>query len=407
MDISTFLLVLAAVITWINARFLHWPPILAIVLGSLGISYLLILGDAYPIDLPIVEKIIEEIGSLRWDRAYLNELIAYFLFAGALRIDISELRQERVAISILATVSVFLFSIIFAVAFYYLAPFAGFPITWSLALLFGICLSPTDPVVVMDLFKRASLPRKIQTRILGESLFNDGASLILYASFLNFFEDPNADLSVFLVSFIKNILISFPFGYFFSWLIRRALYQITRFEGQVIITLGLVSLCFDITSRLGGSGAVSTVLAGLLFHKWARKGDLPDFAYKELYDFWALFDELLNVFFFLIVGMQFVNVHLYSTYGLVAILAVILNLVVRYISVFFPIKAFQLFSGERERAYAGFMSLAGLKGGISLALVLGLHLFPGSEAVTFSTFIVVIVSILVQPLLLKLLLRKP
>ena len=174
----SILIIIATVFSFINARFVKLPSTIGIMVMAIVCSvFLVIIGRFEPMPL---RDMYELIGRIDFTNLLMSGMLYFLLFAGAVQINLDDLKEEKIPIIIFASVSVIIST--FAVGFllYYvlifLLPLVGidFPISLTYCLLFGAIISPTDPIAVLVILKKTKISKSLETKITGEALFNDG-----------------------------------------------------------------------------------------------------------------------------------------------------------------------------------------------------------------------------------------
>jgi CPA1 family monovalent cation:H+ antiporter len=332
----------------------------------------------------------------------LNVFLAFLLFASAVDADVQQLRQRKWTILALATVGVLLSTLGMAAGMYVIFRFAGIDMPVSYCLVFGALISPTDPVTVADVLRRLGVPPGLQAIISGESLFNDGVGIALFTVFLAMATGSDAHLDAVdaLTTFVREAGGGALLGAFAGGLAFAAMRGIDEYNIELMISLTLVTLTYGVAQRLGVSGPVAVVVAGLIMGSIGVRYAVSERTRDYLHKFWSLTDELLNALLFLLIGLQLAVIELRWSFLVAAALAIPLSLLVRAVSIISPSLPLNLYAPAKSRAVA-LLTWSGLRGGISVALALSLPVSPYRGALVTACYGVVIFTMVVQGLSLE------
>ena len=400
-DIGSLLLVFAALISVTNDRTLRLPRPVALLLGSLLVASLIIGGDAIFGDGVLRERLRERILQAHLPQILLDGFLALLLFAGSLHVDLRALRKRAGTVFVLATAGVVLAAILFAVGIWAVLRLIGEPIPLGWCLVLGAILAPTDAVAVEGLLARLQLPPGLRAIISGESLFNDGAAVVLFGAALAL-AGGRTDV-VGHARLAEAILIEGAGGGVIGAAAGYLTYRVIRFSQDsslaLTISLALALSTYRIAVAFGVSGPIAVVTAGLTLG-WALAGNKEGDQWRaSLFSFWSMVDDLLNTFLYMLIGLVMLAIDL-SWPGLLAIvLAAPLALLARLASVGGPMLLLDLRRPGTARAI-GVLTWAGLRGGVSIALALVLPETPYRGLMLAICFGVVIFTVIVQGLLL-------
>jgi len=388
----------AAAASYLNHRYMHFPPTIALMAVSLTLSLIVVaLGTANVIDQELIREFVE---SLHFDEVLLHGFLAYLLFAGALTIDISALRGVMVQTATLATFSVVASGAIAGTLFWGIATLFGFEISLVHGLLFGALIAPTDPVAVLGILKRAGAPKTLETTMAGESLFNDGVGIVIFLTLASVAfagkEAVLSDVGGFLLLEAGGGAI---LGLALGWITYRLMRPIDDYSVEVLLSLAMVSGGYALANALHMSGPIVVVVAGIIIGNQARSMAMSDITRRYLDNFWELLDDILNAVLFALVGLEVVAVHLDWHYAMAGLLAIPVVLVARLISVAVPGATFHVIGlVPFKRNVLAALTWGGLRGGISIALALSLPTSPERDLLVTTAYIVVTFSVLVQGL---------
>lgn len=397
---------LAALLSFINAKFLKLPEtigvmILAIVISfSIGSSIYLIDRDYFFSLYPIVKDI--DFKTILFDF-----LLGILLFAGAIHVNISGLLKQKGSVLIYATFGVILSTFLIGTAFYYIASVMGFNLSYLYSLVFGALISPTDPVAVLSLLKKAKAPKHIETRIVGESLFNDGVGIVVFLSLLSLatmmqeFQIINI-AEAFGVEAGGGILMGLILGYIGKVFIR----SVTKEPVIAVhISLAIVLGGYSLSSIFHVSGAIAMVVAGLLIGDSLHHEKISEELKNHMNIFWKVLDEILNAVLFVLIGIIIITLDFNVYYLILGIIAILIVLFSRYITI--SLSNVLLKKSNRANVKERtILTWAGLRGGISIALALSLPESEVRDLILYATYVVVVFSIIFQGLTVGTLVKK-
>ncbi|MCH8031924.1 MAG: sodium:proton antiporter [Bacteroidetes bacterium] len=405
-SILAALLTLAALFSYLNYRYIHLPTTIGVMLIALvGSLAIVALHEVGIVDLE--EPVRALLSSIDFDQAVLEGMLSALLFAGALHINLNDLAEEKLTIGVLATVGVALSTVIVGTATFFVAGWLGFELPFVYALLFGALISPTDPIAVIALLKTAGVPKSLETKIAGESLFNDGIGVVIFLIILELAtgHEP-VTVAHAAALFLREAGGGALFGLAAGYLAYRMLKQVDNYQVEVLITLALVTGGYALAMKWHLSAPIAVVVAGLLIGNQGRAFAMSDTTREHLDTFWELIDEILNAVLFLLIGLEVLVITLDASIFTMALLAIPIALLARAAAVIIPLFLIRPFRGKNEKGAVPVLVWAGLRGGISVALVLSLP--PGEirELLLGATYAVVIWTIAVQGLTVPWLVRK-
>ncbi|PHN04973.1 cation:proton antiporter [Flavilitoribacter nigricans] len=396
--ILTILIVLSAIFGYINVRFLKLPVTIGLMIISIVFSFLVLLAGQISPGLLEWERML--VSSIDFPSVLLEGMLSFLLFAGSLHVDFAELRAQRWPIILFATLGVITSTFLIAGATYFMLIIVGMPIEFIYCLLFGALISPTDPIAVLGILKKAGVPKKLETKIVGESLFNDGIGVVV---FLTIFQLAQAGLGtiefsevglLFLEEVGGGILLGLGLGYGAYQLMKR----IDDYEVEVMITLAAVMGGTVAASYLHVSAPLAMVVAGLLVgNERFRTSTMSDITETYVDKFWELMDLLFNAVLFVLIGLEIVVMNFEGNYVLAGILAIPIVLLSRYVALAPPVALFSKRLGFVPKTNL-IMTWGGLRGGISIALALSLTSDMPRDLILTITYIIVVFSIIVQGL---------
>lgn len=409
-DILALLLVLAALFGFINQKLLKLPRAIGLVVIALVASGAVIGLDAFRPQLGIGDAARSFLQDIDFPQFLLEGILSALLFAGAVHIDLSKMRGSRAAVFLMATFGVVITTVFVGGAMWLTARALGLDLPMAWALVFGALIAPTDPVAVLGMLKTVRVPASLESKIAGESLFNDGVAVVVFTILLAVATGTgpaagNASLldaaRLFGIEAIGGAGLGLVCGIVAYLLIS----WIDEHNVEVMITLALVTGTFAAAQHLGMSGPIAVVIAGLLIGNRGRKLAMSETTREHVFQFWDLTDEILNAILFLLIGLEVLVIGFNQTHVLLVALAIPIVLVARWTSVSLSLgllRARQKFT----RGAVRILTWGGLRGGISVALALSLPATVFKEPILSATYAVVIFSIIVQGLTMRPLVRR-
>ncbi len=396
LNVLAICLVITALLAYLNHRFLKLPATIGVMVSALALSLTLVALDELGLasSLRRYEEVL--LRSINFSEVLMQGMLSFLLFAAALHVDLSELKAYRWPVAVLALLGTLLSTIVVGVGMWLALPLVGLPLPLMYCLLFGALISPTDPIAVMGILKSAGAPKELELVIAGESLFNDGVGVVIFALLLGVLASghtPSAGhaLELLLHEAGGGIAFGLALGYLTFILLR----SIDNYQVEVLLTLAAVTGGYALAIALHVSGPLAMVMVGLIVGNHGRALAMSDITRRYLDMFWELIDEILNAVLFVLIGMEVLSI-VYSLHNLLAALvAIVVTLFARWLTVGAPVRllqgAFRLPAGSWK-----VLTWGGLRGGISVALALSLP--EGNERNTLLalTYGVVLFSILVQ-----------
>lgn len=410
LDLISLLIFMAAAFTLVNITFLKLPHTIGLMAIALIMSILvMVVGIFYP---PIGETAIRIMEEFDFKDVLLNVMLSFLLFAGALTTNLRLLLEEKWPILILATVGVVVSTLVVGTLMFYAFTFVGFDITYIHCLLFGALISPTDPIAVLALVKKANLSKNLETKIAGESLFNDGIGVVVFLTIIAIDVKGVENVTAWDITeiFVQEVLGGLAIGALFGFMGLKLLNYIENehVELEVLVTLSMVLVCARLSEVLGLSGPLAMVVMGLFVGNQGRDEEVSSATGEYVYKFWHLLDEALNAILFILIGFEMIVISQsfvldYFALGLISITIV---LAARYVGVAVPIgimKRFRTF----EPGTVAILTWGGLRGGLSVAMALSLpDTIVEKDLILSCTYAVVVFSILVQGLTIGKLLKS-
>jgi CPA1 family monovalent cation:H+ antiporter len=399
----TILICLAALFSYVNHRLFKLP--ITIGLMAVALLFSLVLLALGKLGFGIHAGAQRFIGAIDFNEALMHGMLGFLLFAGALHVKLNELLDLKWVIGTLAVVGTILSSLITGALGYWLFALVGLPLPFLYCLLFGALISPTDPIAVMSVLRQAHLPKALEMKIVGESLFNDGVGVVIFLVVLNLLPKASVSLIDVLALFAKEALGGAALGLALGYVAYRLLRSVDNYQVEILITLALVMGSFGLADLLHTSGPIAVVVAGLGIGNQGRQWAMSDTTIEHLDNFWELLDELLNAVLFVLIGLEVLVLSFQRPYLMAGLVAIPIVLAARWLSVVLQVQLFSLARKFSPRTIS-ILTWGGLRGGISVALALSLPGGPTRDAVVTITYSVVVFSILVQGLTINRLLGK-
>ena len=394
--ILAILISLSAAFSFLNHRYLRLPTAIGLMLIALLASLGLVLLGPHAHG---VEEYIEHmLQAVDFDETLLHGMLSFLLFAGALHVNLADLARQRWVIAILATASVLGATFIIGYLAYWSFALLGLEIPLIYCLLFGSLISPTDPIAVLGILKSAGAAKTLETKITGESLFNDGVAVVVFLVLLGIatggHEVSAGSIAwLFLQEAVGGAAYGLAIGALTYWMLRR----VDNYSVEVLITLALTTGGYALAEALHLSAPIAIVVAGLLIGNHGRSLAMSERTREHLDTFWELVDEILNAVLFVLIGMEVLLLAYREAYLYAGMLAIPIALFARALSVGIPIGIMRRYRSFSPGVVT-ILTWGGLRGGISVALALSLPAGEVRDAIVTITYVVVIFSIVVQGL---------
>jgi CPA1 family monovalent cation:H+ antiporter len=393
-EVAAILITLTAGLAYLNARVLRLPSAIGLMATALLGSVIVLILDALQIT-EVAPRVTALLDQVNLSYALLHGMLGILLFAGALHVDLSDLRELRLPITVLAIGGTALSTAVVGIASYFVLRMLGLDVALVHCLLFGALISPTDPIAVLGILKAANTPRSLEITITGESLFNDGVGVVFFLAILGIAAGGDVTAGSIARLFIQEAIGGAVFGIAVGYIGFRLLRSIDQYSVEILLTLAMVLGGYVAAEALHVSAPIAAVAAGLLIGNPGRALAMSDTTRDHLDTFWELIDEILNAVLFLLIGLEVV--HLKFSYELLVASAIMIPVVLaaRFVSVAAPLSALPRFSRHTPGAIP-LLTWGGLRGGISVALALSLPNGPERNVILVITYCVVVFSILVQ-----------
>ena len=398
-------LALSAVLSFINQKYIKLPSGIALMLAGMILS--LIIQGIGLISPGFYTAITESLESLDFSAFVLEFMLSFLLFAGSLHTDFDKLAKAKWAIMSFASLGVIVSTFLVGTLLYYGLQLFGNPIEYIYCLLFGALISPTDPIAVLGILKKAGVPDQVKAKITGESLFNDGVGVVV---FLTIFQIARKGLEKVETSYIVELLVGeivggIGLGLLLGYLGFQLMKRINHYQTEVMITLAIVMGGYSIAQIFHFSGPLAMVASGLFIGNSEDRGSMSDLTADYVHKFWEMIDEILNAVLFVLIGLELLLVPFNYTYVILGLLATAISLASRYTALALPTYTLKLYKTFAPNTL-GIMTWGGLRGGISIALALSLDPGMEKELIVAITYAVVLFSLIVQGLTLERMVKR-
>lgn len=432
--IASIVIVLSALFGFINARFLKLPNTIGMMLVAIAFTLVLFASKFFTDRLFSATEHL--IGLIDFETVLLDVLLGFLLFAGALHTNFGHLHVQRWPVLVFATLGVLVSTLLVGTLVYFVFPILELHPKYIHCLLFGALISPTDPIAVLGILKKANVPKQLETKIVGESLFNDGVGVVVFLTIMSIasagsvqekveqqgtaavssevvdivqevqHQQGEADVLSILRLFGQEVIGGLAIGALLGYLTFGLLKSIDNYEIEVLITLACVMGGYSLAAFLHVSAPLAMVVAGLIVGNDAVRDSAMSRATEDYVDrFWELVDMLMNAVLFVLIGLEMVILPFEVQYLWAALLAIVIVLLSRFLSLLLPVRFF-----ARRLDFVPhtttLMTWGGLRGGISIALALGLPESMNRELFLAVTYGVVVFSIVTQGLTVGMLARK-
>jgi len=433
-EIAALLLVLSAVLSWLNRAYIKLPHTIGLLVMALIASFAIIALEALVPSLQVYETLSGAIGQIDFNETLMKGMLGFLLFAGALHVDFGKLKDAKWAIGSMATFGVVLSTFIVGTGFYFIAKLLGINLPFIWALVFGALISPTDPVAVLSILKSVKMPKALEAKIAGESLFNDGVGVVVFTIIVAIAAGTSGDhawtqtimlagpaeaaggghggigfldvVELFVVDAIGGAIL----GGIAGWIAYRMMASIDEHAIEVLISLAIVAGTYALAQRINIlghhlSGPIAVVVAGLMIGNKGASVAMSDHTKEYLFGFWEMIDEILNSVLFLLIGLELLVLGLVPQYAWAGLIAIPLVLLARLCAVYVPMKVIGTFKNFTKGAIP-VLTWGGVRGGISVALALSLPDNEYKPLILTATYCVVVFSIIVQGLTVKTVVQK-
>lgn len=397
---ASLLMTVTALFAYVNYRFIRLPSTIGVMVISLLFSLFLVLLSKAGLSFGIeyTEKLL---AGVDFDATLMEGMLSFLLFAGALHINLNELLDKRWVVGILASIGVITSTLIVGVTSWLILGWFGLPMPFIYCLLFGSLIAPTDPVAVLAILKTAGASKSLETKIAGESLFNDGIAVVVFLVILGVaVGDGEATAGGIAKLFLQETVGGAAFGLLIGWVCYRLVKSIDDYHVEVLLTLALVMGGYAAARAMHISGPIAIVVAGLLIGNQGRAFAMTDTTRENLDTFWELVDEILNALLFMLIGLEVIVMSLNGDYVIAGVIMFVVVLSARFIAVGIPVSLLKLKQSFHPHVIS-ILTWGGIRGGISVALALSLPQGEERDIIVSITYVIVIMSVILQGLTIK------
>ncbi|WP_265132105.1 cation:proton antiporter [Chryseobacterium oranimense] len=392
------LIVLASIFAYLNYRFLKLPSTIGIMVIAIVVSiFLVMFGET------VLPKTFGHLNNLMngidFTEVLMGAMLNFLLFAGGIHINIDDLKEQFRPVLIFSTAGVVISTFVVGFGMFYLLPFLGIHLPFIYCLVFGALISPTDPVAVLSILKQANVSKSLETKVAGESLFNDGMAVVVFTVVMQLAIGKEVDLGVESIGLLlmKEAGGGILLGVLLGWITSRLMREVDDYIISVLVTLSVVMGGYLIARQMHISGPLTMVAAGLFMGNFNVRFKMKSITQDYLIKFWELIDEILNAVLFLFIGFELLMIKDLRFFMIPGLLAIAVVLIARFISIWIPTKFMSLrtrFSPQTVKV----LVWGGIRGGVSIALAMSIPKSEYSEIILSITYCVVVFSIIVQGL---------
>lgn len=383
-----------ALLGYLNERFLKMSGVIGMtvsgILLSIGVATL---GKYIPGASDVATSFLLNIN---FSDSILNGLLGVLLFAGAMHVDMSSINKHKFSIFMMATFGVIISTAIIGFGLDFILNLVGIDVPLIACLMLASLLSPTDPIAVMSIMDKAGVTESMKTKIVGESMFNDGTGVVVFMAILGVYKSSQIPTAMDIMhTFMHEVAGGVAIGVLFGYIGYRAIRQIDSYAIEIFMTLAMAIGGYAAAIRLGVSAPLAAVIMGLFVGNRGVKYGMSEKTRSHLMPFWELIDELLNLILFTLIGLVMMIIPFKMEAIVIGCISIPIVLLARYISVWSSLKPFEKSYGF-DKNTVPFLTWGGLRGGISIALALSLPEAEWKPFILSITYIVVIFSLLVQ-----------
>ena len=392
------LIVLASIFAYLNYRFLKLPSTIGIMVIAIVVSIFLVsFGETVlPRTFGHLNKLM---GSIDFTEVLMGAMLNFLLFAGGIHINIDDLKEQFWPVVIFSTAGVVISTFVVAFGVYYLLPLVGLQLPFIYCMVFGALISPTDPVAVLSILKQANVSKALETKVAGESLFNDGMAVVVFTVVMQLAIGKEVDLGVesIIILLMKEAGGGLLLGVVLGWVTSRLMREVDDYIISVLVTLSVVMGGYLIARQMHISGPLTMVAAGLFMGNFNVKFKMKSVTQDYLIKFWELIDEILNAVLFLFIGFELLMIKDLRHFMIPGLIAIVVVLLARFISIWGPTK-FMSFKTRFSPQTMKVLVWGGIRGGVSIALAMSVPKSEYSNIILSITYCVVVFSIIVQGL---------
>ena len=395
LDLAATLLVLSTIFEWFNKRYFALPSSIGLLGAGLAASLVIVAAGVLFPGSSLLKQWVVGLRSIDFEATIMNGLLAFLLFAGALQLDVGQLKGRAIPVAVTATIGVLISTAVIGGAIWAISGWVGasIPLTW--ALVFGALISPTDPVAVLDTLKAVQVPQELETDMKGESLFNDGVGVVVFTLLLAVAVGEHSSPGDVAWLFVREAVGGGLLGLGTGWIGFQMTRRVDEYALEVMLSLALATGTYALGQAIGSSGPIAVVVAGLVLGSRGAKYGMSEQTRRYVFGVWEVIDYALNSVLFLLIGLEVLVMQFHMALLPIALAAVPVALAGRFLSVVVAVGALSRFI-HFPRGTVEVLTWGGLRGGISIALALSLPASPHKASLLAATYAVAIFTILVQ-----------
>jgi len=393
----SILIVLTALFSYVNLRFLKLPSTIGIMIIAMIASItLLALGKTYPY---LFTQFSSLVAGVDFSNMLMGAMLNFLLFAGAIHISLHDLRKQRIPIMIFSTIGVIISTFVVGGLLFGAFKLMEMNVPLIQCLVFGALISPTDPIAVISILRKAGIRKSLEIKVAGESLFNDGVSVVLFVVLLQLAQGSAVEITFIHISglLIQEVGGGFVIGFLLGYIGTIAIKRIYDYNVTVMITLAIVMGGYLITRYLHISGPLTMVAAGIVIGNYGKATAMSVADKDYVYKFWELIDEILNSMLFMIIGLELMLIADLRQYWQIGLISIAIVLIARFVSIWLPARVIPQI-GKLDKSSIILLVWGGLRGGVSVALALSIDKTLNQDLFISITYYVVVFSIIVQGL---------
>ncbi|MEP3967404.1 MAG: sodium:proton antiporter [Nonlabens sp.] len=392
---------IAAFFSYINYKWLKLPTTIGLMILSLLLIIPITLSKSiFP---EFYKFFCDIIVNADFKTLLLDGILSFLLFAGALHVHLASLAKEKKSIILFATLGVLISTVIVGSLTYFAAQIFELDLPFIHALLFGALISPTDPIAVMAILKKANIAESLGIKIEGESLFNDGIGVVVFSGILIIAsvtgEYNSTEIGTEIgILFLEEAVGGIVYGLIIGFLGLKCMQSLND-NPQLAVMMSLAVVMGGTAGAflMHTSAPLAMVVAGLLIGNKIHVSENKSEVQKAINSFWEILDDVFNGILFVLIGLAIHLLDFTSNYVYLGVITIIIVLLARFVSVFLP---YSLLKHEEDKPIKtiAILTWGGLRGGISIALALSLDNELSGNLILHITYIIVIFSIIIQGL---------
>lgn len=365
-------LALICILGFFNEKVTKLTYEIALMLFSTILGILVLLGVVMFHDTSI-GNVLKQVQDFDIHDFLMHGVLCFMLFAGSCHMKLKDFKEQLRQITVLSLVCTLLGAVFYALLIYGASILFGLNLSLPVCLMFGSIIAPTDPIAATGILSKFGLPKKTSFLIQGESLFNDGIGVALFVCFSGIVSASSSSNESIVGVMLREILGAAVVGIVITVLCFLMYRYCKNAFLKIFISLLTVSLSYVLCETLHFSGAIASVICGILFSELrSRFGESEEKEHAELFDsFWETLDVFLNSVLYVLLGLSFISILRMEYVLLLSATAILANLIARSAS----LSLSTLIIGKIPDNFSqfGFVALltwGGLRGGLSVALAM-------------------------------------